>query len=382
MPRKPRKDSGVSGLFKDCSHDNWTCPCPWLGRYLQVRRVNLQRWSGTPKKDFNKTRAILALKEMQGQILAGTFNERSREASMHGKSISFGDALDDHESNNPRKGKAYASYYAGWKKQFGKWDLVQLAANGAGDIELWLKQCAKEKNWLPVNTHRWWEYGNRFFNWAKKRKRWVKENPCELVDERLIGNGKARKRNSRITEEQEAALLKVGPSLPDWSWMRRWFIGALDPGLRRSELLHVKRKHVDYKNWKILLPVTKSQEPQYAYVATPRLREVLEQRRFLDANAYVFGDDSGELVSESMFERRWKAWFEAAGLPIGLKVEGGLVWHDLRHEFVSYLLDQGVAIHEVKELARHASIETTMGYATALEGRLKESAAKMARRSS
>jgi len=379
MPRKPRRDSGVSGLFKDCKHENWTCPCPWQGRYLQERRVNLQRWSGTSKKDFNKTKAIQALKEMQGQILAGTFNKRSRDTSMQGKSISFGDALDLHETDNPRKGKTYSSYYAGWKKQFGKWDLVQLATNGAADVEIWLKQCAKEKNWLPVNTHRWWEYGNRFFNWAKKKKRWVKENPCELVDERLIGNGKARKRNTRITEEQEAALLKVGPSLPDWSWMRRWFIGALDPGLRRSELLNVKVKHVDYKNWKILLPVTKSQEPQYAYAETSRLQEVLMQRRFLGPDAYVCGDDDGELVSESRFERRWKAWFEAADLPVGLKE--GLVWHDLRHEFVSYLLDQGAPIHEVKELARHASIETTMGYATAREEGLKESARLMARRS-
>lgn len=379
MPRKPRRDSGVSGLFKDCKHGNWTCPCPWKGRYLQERGVNLQRWSGEPKKDFNKTKAILALKEMQGQILAGTFNRRCREASMHGQSMSFGEALDAHESQNPRKGKAYASYRAGWTEQFGKWDLVQLTTNGAADIEQWLRHRAKEKEWAPVNTHRWWEYGNRFFNWAKK-KRWVKENPCELVDARLIGNGKGRKRNTRITEEQEAALLKVGQCLPDWSCIRRWFIGALDSGLRRSELLNVKVQHVDYKNWKILLPVTKSQEPQYVYAGTPRLREVLEQRRFLGPDAYVFGDDSGKLVSTDRFERRWKDWFEAAGLPIGLKE--GLVWHDLRHEFVSYLLDQGVAIHEVKELARHASIETTMGYATAREELLREAAAKMSRRSS
>jgi hypothetical protein len=33
------------------------------------------------------------------------------------------------------------------------------------------------------------------------------------------------------------------------------------------------------------------------------------------------------------------AWFDAAGIPVGLK--SGYVWHDLRHEFVSHLLDQG-----------------------------------------
>lgn len=69
-----------------------------------------------------------------------------------------------------------------------------------------------------------------------------------------------------------------------------------------------------------------------------------------------------------------KAWFKAAGIPIGLK--DGDVWHDFRHEFVSHLLDMGVPIHEVRELARHADVATTMGYVTAREERLMEAAKK------
>jgi hypothetical protein len=45
---------------------------------------------------------------------------------------------------------------------------------------------------------------------------------------------------------------------------------------------------------------------------------------------------------------------------------------------VSHLLDQGVPGHEVKELARHADIQTTMTYVKAQEERLREAAGKMA----
>lgn len=41
----------------------------------------------------------------------------------------------------------------------------------------------------------------------------------------------------------------------------------------------------------------------------------------------------------------------------------GVRFHDLRHSFISWLLNDGVDIHEVKELAGHASITTTELYA-------------------
>lgn len=49
--------------------------------------------------------------------------------------------------------------------------------------------------------------------------------------------------------------------------------------------------------------------------------------------------------------------FRLAGLPVGRK--NGLTWHDLRHEFVSHLVDSGGEIHEVRDAARHRDIKTT-----------------------
>jgi hypothetical protein len=50
-----------------------------------------------------------------------------------------------------------------------------------------------------------------------------------------------------------------------------------------------------------------------------------------------------------------------------------LHWHDLRHEALSRLADDGVPIHELQLLARHASITTTQRYMNARANSLAES---------
>src|SRR5688500_1169140 len=137
--------------------------------------------------------------------------------------------------------------------------------------------------------------------------------------------------------------------------------------------------------WKITLPTevakggATSDQAEVIYAMTPRVRQMLEARRDqLDKNAdaYVFGAESGSYVAS--FDKSWRDLFAHAGLPVGRK--GGLTWHDLRHEFVSFLVDSGGEIHEVKEAARHKDIRTTERYMTAREERLKTLMGKMAGR--
>jgi site-specific recombinase XerD len=50
-----------------------------------------------------------------------------------------------------------------------------------------------------------------------------------------------------------------------------------------------------------------------------------------------------------------------------------LHWHDLRHEALSRLADDGVPVHELQMLAGHASITTTQRYMNARAHSLAES---------
>ena len=50
-----------------------------------------------------------------------------------------------------------------------------------------------------------------------------------------------------------------------------------------------------------------------------------------------------------------------------------LHWHDLRHEALSRLADDGVPVHELQLLAGHANITTTQRYMNARASSLAES---------
>jgi site-specific recombinase XerD len=50
-----------------------------------------------------------------------------------------------------------------------------------------------------------------------------------------------------------------------------------------------------------------------------------------------------------------------------------LHWHDLRHEALSRLADDGVPVHELQLLAGHASITTTQRYMNARANSLADS---------
>ena len=155
--------------------------------------------------------------------------------------------------------------------------------------------------------------------------------------------------------------------------MRRRLCVALDCGLRAGEMLRVRRRHIQYgpqdEAWVITLPasITKAGEDQQVYVGRDRLKAELQKRRFLDDDDYVFGTEDGRFVGS--FDKSWKRLFMEAELPIGRK--GGLVWHDLRHEYGNRVAEQTDNIADIKDMMRHADIRTSAAYLKARERRLK-----------
>jgi integrase len=108
--------------------------------------------------------------------------------------------------------------------------------------------------------------------------------------------------------------------------MNRRLIGALDLGLRAGEMLLLQVKHVDFESCHINLPaaITKAKRDQQLPVESERLKRVLDARRSLGAESFVFGSEDGGYVAS--FDKSWKRLFRLAGLPVGRKE--GYVWHD------------------------------------------------------
>jgi len=431
MPPRNQKKSKAEGLYKRCKHLSWDrCACPWWGR-VKKQRVSLEKWAGVPVASKELAKGVLA--RMEAAVLGKTFDKRGERAHAFGSEMSFSAFLDEytkrHVEDDGLRSNSVESYIEVYRAKFGEEKLANVAANPFV-FEKWLKDAQQENEWENATFNRYFEHGRAMFNWAKARKL-VGENPFDVFAAKPENN----KRDVRLSPEQEKALFEACDRLdapPKWKFvkltveqvdeihrraesgerqkdlafafgvsrplvcqivngrvrkppagtlgreMRRRLIGALDLGLRQGEMLLVQVKHIDFATWKVELPaaITKAAKDQVVFAETERLRHALEERRFLGPEAYVFGRENGCHVAS--FDKTWKRLFELAGLPVGRKQ--GVVWHDLRHEYGSYLIEQGATIQEAKELMRHADIRTTARYLTANEGRLRELAGKLGKR--
>ena len=189
--------------------------------------------------------------------------------------------------------------------------------------------------------------------------------------------------------EEEALLAAADPQ------MTLRIIAALDTGMRKGEMLRVQLKRIDFENGFIVLPRrvlmkevyrqnTKNDKTRRIPI-TPRLMDLLKQRRFIGPEGYAFGDEQGGLVEDIK-----KPWGTVNLVAHGCEVEWtagrslsekcwddlrkiNLHWHDLRHEALSRLGESGeLTDHELMEIAGHANLTTTQRYLNTRIERLKQ----------
>jgi integrase len=170
--------------------------------------------------------------------------------------------------------------------------------------------------------------------------------------------------------------------------MRDRIIGALDTSCRRGEMMKIQNKHIDWQHrWiRILKENSKAEVARVIpFEADSRLERVLRRRAFLGPDAFVFGEASTGLYVKG-FRSAWETLLLLSnGIEPERRARGqrpsnraalakiDLHWHDLRHEALSRLADDGVPVHELQMLAGHANITTTQRYMNARASSLAES---------
>jgi len=165
--------------------------------------------------------------------------------------------------------------------------------------------------------------------------------------------GLLRERQGRIrfvTLDEERAML-------DWcdrtgnQNLRDYIIVSLDTGFRQGEVLKIEARDCGKVNlWTYDTKSGKSREVPL----TKRTQIILEKRAYcLRPEKKVFDFDP------QWIRERWRKMQTA----MDLIDDEEFVPHCLRHTFVTRLLERGVDIKTVQELAGHERIETTQRYA-------------------
>jgi integrase len=198
-------------------------------------------------------------------------------------------------------------------------------------------------------------------------------------------------RDRRLTREDEKKLLDaalqkmntpehqfVGPLLHDR------IIGALELCCRRGEMLLIQNKRVNWEMFQIGIPGATAKDKENRRIPfnpKGRLAAILERRKALGPDAYVFGTAAGEYQPELQ-----TAWETLRLLAYGIEPRStrtgaawnceqlrkiDLRWHDLRHEGACRLLADGVDIRIIQLMLGHASIMQTQRYLNVTDEELR-----------
>jgi integrase len=179
--------------------------------------------------------------------------------------------------------------------------------------------------------------------------KWGKANENPVKHVRLFREDNGRTRF--LTEEEEVRLLvHCGP------YLRPIVIAALHTGFRKSELLSLRWKHIDFQHQLVTAEAAYAKNGETRSIPmTVLLTETLQAIRIHgDPTAYVF------LTHEGMPYRDISTAFTTAIRRAALL---DFTFHDLRHTFASRLVMAGVDLTTVKELMGHKTIAMTLRYA-------------------
>jgi integrase len=189
--------------------------------------------------------------------------------------------------------------------------------------------------------------GRRMFNVARKKWKWIKDNPWADVEFSELQNI-ANERDRWLSVEEEGILL--ANATPD-AYLPDVIIFALHTGCRRGEILSCEwRQNIDMHRRIVSVQASKGGNKKVIPMSETLYQMLLKRSKIRDIAGRVFPIEATTL----------KDSFERAVKKAGLE---DFHFHDLRHTFATRLIQNGVDLYAVKQMMGHRSIKTTERYA-------------------
>lgn len=166
-----------------------------------------------------------------------------------------------------------------------------------------------------------------------------------------------RAKNTRdrvMTNEEEARLLAAASPR-----MRELVLLAVNTGMRRTEILKLERRHVNFTTRMITVPAENSKSKKDRRVPMNDIALDL-LKPYASTAGYIFGNDDGQPL-KTIHEGFYAACARAKKDPEDPKDSGivGLKFHDLRHTFATRFIARGGNIVNLSKILGHSSITIT-----------------------
>jgi len=214
------------------------------------------------------------------------------------------------------------------------------------------------------------------FQFALKNELYYGPNPAagSLVRRPKFDNTKQRALTPAEVKNLLEELARKSQDLHDIAMF------SLYTGCRAGEVFSLTWGAIDLFNSVATLVRTKSGRNREVYLDT-ELKKMLTQRRPPEAkpNDLVFPDRNGNKIAR--ISATFMRTVDDLGLNDGVTENiHRVTFHSLRRTYATWLKEENLGLHDIKELLGHASVVTTERYLATDRERLKESALKIRKR--
>ena len=260
------------------------------------------------------------------------------------------------------------------KKNLVEWFGARGADSLTGtELEERLDAEAGEREWAASTFNHYRSFLMLAYREAKREQK-VRTNPAREIRHRRENNSRVRFLSRGKNGEYEGLLRVIRQR---YSEHEAEFILALNTGLRLGSQYSATYEMIDWSRPSrpvLSLPRTKNDEPVHAPLNSSALAAIRSLASWEERTGPIFRSkrrpDKPVLSNDHWF----KPALKAAGI-------SDFKWHDLRHTFASWLVQDGVPIERVSKLLGHKSLSMTMRYAHLAPSQLYDDVALLARNS-
>lgn len=178
----------------------------------------------------------------------------------------------------------------------------------------------------------------------KKAMKWgyVRQNPVQ--DVKLLTE---TPRMRYVNADEWQRLLSVSTAES-----RDIFIFAANTGMRAGEIFNLKWVDIDWQQRQIAIPITKNNTPRIVPLNQVVYKLLVKRHQYITSGFVFPGKDGNQRTT---IKTAFKAACRRAGI-------SNIRFHDLRHTFGTWLVNQGADIKTIQELMGHKSLKSTERY--------------------
>ena len=230
----------------------------------------------------------------------------------------------------------------------------------SNDVTKWKQNCKNEKtgkSLAPQTINRRLALIKGMFSWAL-RERHISQNPLKGNVEMLKEPDHIRIRYLEPDERERLLTALEKRDGEEKDYLRCAVLLSLNTGVRKGTLLRLKWEYVDWERKTLFLPaqIMKGGKTHTVPLNSVALEALADwKKRCNPSDGWIFPGDTPEGHLGDV-KNPWETLLKRA------KVQN-LKWHDMRHDFASQLVMQGVDILTVKKLMCHTDLKMTQIYA-------------------